>query len=338
MLTTKSEHYLEGQGTYTREREIIHNQIVHDLLKDIAPAPDKPLSIFLGGGSASGKTSISKMLVQSFKDEGEGVILIDSDYIKTKLPEYKELIRSSPEQAAAILHDESSDISEKLFDFAIQKKVNLIFDGTMKNAEKYSNLIQQVKAKDYSTSIVIADVPLAEAFRRAEIRFQIEKRRVPEEIIRYSHENVPRTFLQLKDKVDSFYLYDTSSRYPEQFYAQENKQLLVHKEERLSQFYSKGDIIQTQQKLIDILKLHEGLPISNNLTSETLNKTVNNFFIRKIDEGQTLYYHLAGGDQLQKLELRQYPFLTIEKKNMLLEQSMKINVSKSTSLNNSIEI
>ncbi|WP_375708485.1 zeta toxin family protein, partial [Paenibacillus albidus] len=132
--------------------------------------------------------------------------------------------------------------------------MNIIFDGTMKNTEKYERLIQGAKAENYNVSLVIADVPLQEAIKRAEIRFEIELRRVPQEIIVQSHKSVPNSFYRLKDQADSFYLYDTTHRHPELFYAKDEGKILVHNKERLEQFYDKGEVLHAKEKWVELDK------------------------------------------------------------------------------------
>lgn len=325
--TTKDMNFINGK--YADERVLIHDEILKKSLDDLQQAHEKPLVIFLGGGSASGKSSISKMLIQTFRDEGEDVILIDSDKIKTMLPEYKQLIERDPEHAAAVLHDESSDISEILYSRSLEKKVNILFDGTMKNAEKYERLIREARAQNYSVSAVIADVPLEEAYRRADIRFEIEKRRVPREVIKQSHEGVPRTFNQLKDKFDSFYLYDTSKRHPIPFYVKDDG-IQIEDEQRLAEFYAKaGNSIDYQKwiqpehskKLVDVLKMAKGLPDDNSLTAELLNRTVERYAITKINGKEVVSYSLKGCTEVSSIQLRSLPHLSAEAKNLLLDQA-----------------
>jgi predicted ABC-type ATPase len=137
------------------------------------------------------------------------------------------MVETDPKNAANRLHDESSDIATKMYEAGLRNKVNMILDGTMKNAEKYERFIQAARENGYSISVVIADVSLEKAYRRADIRYKIERRLVPREIIRESHRNVPLTFKRIQDKVDSFDLYDTTSRNPQPFYVKDHGKVLV---------------------------------------------------------------------------------------------------------------
>lgn len=229
-------------GNYSSERRKVHDQIFRELLNDLKPPGSQPAVIFLGGGVAAGKTSISKMLVESFKENKEDVLHIDADKIKTMLPEYKKLIQASPEDMAVKLHYESSDIATDLYGQALKQKLNVILDGTMKDLERYQGYIAQAQEQNYNISAIIVDVSIEEAMRRADIRYEIEKRRVPNEILRSSHQQVPLTFINIKDSLDSFYLYDTSNQHPQQFYVKYNGRVLVKNEERLAKFYEKSQL------------------------------------------------------------------------------------------------
>jgi cell filamentation protein len=283
-------------------------------------------AIYLGGGSASGKTSISQMLIQSFKDSNESVLLIDSDKIKTMLPEYETLVKRDPENMARQLHDESSDIASRLYQEGLDRSVNLILDGTMKNAEKYGRFIQEARASGYSVSTVIADVTLEEAFRRADIRFEIEQRLVPREVIQESHRNVPLTFKRLEDQLDSFYLYDTTNLHPQQFYVKDNGQILVKNEERLAQFYAKSEPQLEQLLLKDLLKKVDGLPSLHTkveLDSNILNREVIHHEIKRKGDGHTLSVQLKGDEKKLDIQMDPAPHLSPQLKDQLIEQATK---------------
>jgi fido (protein-threonine AMPylation protein)/predicted kinase len=320
--TTKDVFFRNGDYTATRTQ--VHENIVRQTLDALQPATEQPLVVFLGGGSASGKTSISQMMIQSFKDSNEHVLLIDSDKIKTMLPEYEQLVKRDPENMARQLHDESSDIATQMYKEALDRNLNIILDGTMKNAEKYERFIQAARSHDYSVSAVIADVPLEEAYRRADIRFEIEHRRVPREVIQESHRNVPLTFKRIEDQLDSFYLYDTVGRHPQQFYVKDNNQVLVKNDERLSQFFAKSE---AQPELLkDLLKRIDGMPSIWNkveLDPKRLNREVVSHAVEQKGDGQLLKVKLKGDAKETQIQMDPALHLSKELKNQMIDQAAK---------------
>jgi predicted ABC-type ATPase len=322
METTKVSFFKEGH--YTPKRQEVHEDIIRRSLTSLQPAAEQPLVIYLGGGSASGKTSISNMLVQSFQDAREHVLVIDSDKIKTMLPEYDRLLKEDPEKMAQALHDESSDIATRLYEECLKGRVNIILDGTMKSAEKYEGFIKVAREQQYSVSAVIADVPLEEAFKRAEIRYAIEKRRVPEDVIRLSHKSVPDTFKRLENQLDSFYLYDTTQLHPLQFYVKDNGQILVKNEERLNQFYAKADLQKEPVLLKDVIKQVDGMPSIYNdlvLDARVLNREVTNHHVQRVGGHQLLHVQLKGDPQKLMIQMDPVPYLPQKTKNQWIEQA-----------------
>lgn len=323
-------------GQYTQQRLEVHRTIIDELTKGLTPAVNKPIVIFMGGGTASGKSVLSRSLIQTFKDDKESLLVIDPDAIKSMLPEYKSLQERDPEKTASILHDESSDISEKLYASTLKDKVNIIFDGTMKNRGKYDRFIDIAKKEGYTVSAVLADVPLEEAYRRENIRFEAEKRRVPPEIIKQSHSQVPVTFHHIKDKLDSFYVYDTSERHPSQFYVKENNQIKIMSEERLIDFYAKGDLdgdqwvkLEKPVELKAIIKEAIGMPTGEQVTADLLRAPVQNYKIDVVNGREIVNFKLQDG-KMGRITLEKMPFLSQEKKNQILDQVSKGNMMSRT--------
>ncbi|MEC1305431.1 zeta toxin family protein [Lysinibacillus capsici] len=215
--STKSTYYINN--AYTSERLKLHDTIIKSLFKKSNSLPFEAL--LLGGGSASGKSFVGELLLEAFKEENLDVTYIDADEIKKYIPEYNELLETNDEyyikKAAAFVHDESSDIAEKLLNKCIDEKSNFIYDGTMKNLDKYQNLISTLRFFNYKIKGVIVDVPLETALERAQIRFQAEGRYVPHDVIIDSHKSVALTFSKLQDEFDEFVLYDNTKQPAEPF-------------------------------------------------------------------------------------------------------------------------
>lgn len=323
------EIYFEN-GKYLDSRKMLHEKIISDLTNQILPAVEQPLVIFLGGGSASGKTSISKLLLQSFANDQEQVIHIDSDAIKSALPEYIPFLQENPNTTASRLHEESSDVAEMLFTKSLEQKLNILLDGTMKSAGRAERLIEMARVHGYQVSAVIADVSLEEALNRAEKRYIIEQRRVPEHVIRESHQMVPVTVKQIENKVDSLYLYDTTERHPTQFLVKDHGEILLMNEDRLAEFYNKAVSKSTQdkwiqlkepQQLLEILKKGKGLPTGSQVTAELMNQNVTKYLYSNEKGYETLRYQLQGENAIGKIRLEAVPYLSPQSRNLFLDQA-----------------
>jgi len=248
--TTKTIYSYNGQ--YTDIRKQLHKKIISNIIK--SSHTENPTAILMGGGSASGKSFIAEMLINSYNQNNQSICYIDSDNIKNYIPEYKERLDSGNEyvirDAAAFVHDESSDISKMILDICIEKKLDFIYDGTMKNTEKYEKIIEKLRLSQYTIQGIIVDVPLKVAFERADIRFEAEGRKVPDEEIYASHKGVVRTFSLLQDRLDSFVIYDNTYQPATPFIIKESNEseIRVIDEKRLLEFYNKESISEYSGK------------------------------------------------------------------------------------------
>ncbi|MDA2491526.1 zeta toxin family protein [Bacillus cereus group sp. MYBK132-2] len=247
MKTTREKYAINGE--YTIERKLLHNEIIESFLKGQLQQEQEPEAILLGGGSAAGKSSIGELVIKGYKLQKQNMIWIDPDKIKEKIPEYQDAMGSedieSIKQAAFLVHDESSDITMKLLKICMKRKLNFMYDGTMKNEVKYIKLIQQLRQAGFSIKAIIVDVPIKVALERSNIRFKVTGRLVPEHIIEDSHMRVATTFSKIKDLIDCYTLYDNTGKEPEVFAFKESKRVeeIIVDESRNDQFYEKSVLV-----------------------------------------------------------------------------------------------
>ncbi len=100
----------------------------------------------------------------------------------------------------------------KLLKICMKRKINCMYDGTMKNEVKYKKLIQQLRLAGFSIKAIIVDVPIKVALERSNLRFKVTGRLVPQSIIEESHMKVATTFSKIKDLIDCYTLYDNTGR------------------------------------------------------------------------------------------------------------------------------
>ncbi|MCK1973268.1 zeta toxin family protein [Bacillus safensis] len=202
--TTKEQYHKRGE--YIKRRKALHQGIVQKFISQKGHNPELIglEAIILGGGSGAGKTSVLEDVIGE-----DGYVLVDADKIKEELREYRILKRQENPLASDIVHEESSDIATLLLNSTIEIPENLIYDGTMKNAEKYKPIIASLKANGYSVHIVVVDADVEVAVQRVLVR-NGEGRFVSEEMVRVSNKLVSKSFLELKDLVDSYTIYENS--------------------------------------------------------------------------------------------------------------------------------
>lgn len=208
-------------GEWSPERKKLHDKIVSDTMDHVKPVPpdQKPIAVIMMGGPGSGKSSMIRGLDKAdFVEVNADLVKSGEDArgrvpAKTGLPEYREAVAASARDAAAITHEESSELSKRIRDAAIDQNKNLIFDGTGNNINSYTQMINTLKAKGYEVTLMMPDLDLADGLERVRVRAEKEGRYVPDEVVKrdffkHTYATAPRNFEPLTKLVDNFQLFD----------------------------------------------------------------------------------------------------------------------------------
>lgn len=123
------EIYRSPDGNWSEERQKLHQQIIAKHFEGVSPV-ENPTVIYMGGGGASGK---STMLKTGQIGNFDNYVKVDPDKIKYELPEMNELIAKGDRMAAATVHEESSYLAREIGKIASAKKYNVVFDGVADN-------------------------------------------------------------------------------------------------------------------------------------------------------------------------------------------------------------
>lgn len=198
-ITSKSENSTNGE--YNPRRQELHNNIVNELTENKTPQP-KPIAVFFGGATASGKSR----LMDYVKDKGKNFVYINNDEIKKKLPEYKGT-------AAGYVHDESRDVTDAVQRKAISNRYNLILDSTLRNPEKTRISFEEAKKRGYEVVLLSNVVPLEISLNRAANRFlnpSEEGRYVPIDRIIREHDKTNKSQFELIKYADRGQIFDSN--------------------------------------------------------------------------------------------------------------------------------
>lgn len=129
--------HIDKNGRLTPEREAVHKKIIDDILSGKEPVEGQATMTMLGGGPAPGKSSVMNADTSNDKH----AITVDPDYIKTKLPGYKELSEKTSD-ATSIFHEESSALAKRLASVAYSKRWKSKV-GSRRYSEKYTQKLHR---------------------------------------------------------------------------------------------------------------------------------------------------------------------------------------------------
>lgn len=189
------------------ERQAYREQIINEYLSQGSTEPKsdgKPVAIVMMGGPASGKSTYR---VRAYGDE-PGYVTIDADDVKGKLPEYELAVANSDIYAAARAHEESSDIAKAVYRRALANRMNLIFDGTGKNANNYERMIRDLKDAGYEVRLMMPHIEAEDGIARVSARAEKSGRYVPDYILQEAYQAIPRNFFRLARQADEAILID----------------------------------------------------------------------------------------------------------------------------------
>lgn len=90
---------------------------------------DEPTLVVLGGQPGAGKSSIIDLIDERFNGN---VVVLNGDEFKPYYPGYKQLLKKDPDEASKIVQKYSNYAVDAIKQELMQRKYNLIIEGTMR--------------------------------------------------------------------------------------------------------------------------------------------------------------------------------------------------------------
>jgi predicted ABC-type ATPase len=212
-------------GVYNDDRQKFHKEVVDDYIK--GGSTTTGTSYFMGGAPATGKSSIinSGDVVLP-----KGILVVDSDAVKGKLPEYNEMINRKEPAAAARAHEESSTLSKSITKTAAKNGFDIVNDGV--GDGKYDSIVSKVKEQRDAGKKVVANYVTTDtevSLQRARQRGEKSGRVVPEQYIKDMHKEISNLVPKLaSNKVfDELRLYDNNGSKPKLIFEQKGTDIKV---------------------------------------------------------------------------------------------------------------
>ena len=190
-----------------------HRQkIVQYFVQDKSKNMKKPRLMLIFGLPGSGKNWALE------KKRGQDHVIINVDDCRALLPNYwKKIIEKNDtknEDWIRNFHSECSAIAQDIFKYALSHRMNIVWNGTGKNLEKYRDLMQRAKKENYTVELRYIWVPLSVARMRVNRRASMIGRIVPEEVIKIANDRIPATFKNLRVEADFARIYSNTVTSP----------------------------------------------------------------------------------------------------------------------------
>lgn len=204
--------HMDENGKLSPEREAVHKQIIDDMLKGKVPVEGQATMTMLGGGPASGKSSV----MSSNTSGDKHAVTVDPDAFKHKLPGFKEMAEKDP-NAASYYHEESSALAKRFSEVAYKENYNVIYDGTGDGSNgSVQKKIDAARANGYKVKATYVSIDTEEAVRRNQKRYDdaVAKgetpRLPPVDMVRATHTKCTDISVSMAAKFDSIEIYDNN--------------------------------------------------------------------------------------------------------------------------------
>lgn len=206
------EKHMDANGNLTPEREKVHKEIIDKLLEGKVGVEGQATMTMLGGGPASGKSS-----VMSADTSGDiHAVTVDPDTIKKMLPGFEEMAKVDT-NAAAFYHEESSALAKRFAEVAFSENYNVIYDGTGDGGfSSVQRKIDSAKEHGYRVEAKYVTIDTEEAVRRNQKRYDDAiaagkvPRLPPEETVRKTHAKVTDVAVKMAPQFDHIEVWDNN--------------------------------------------------------------------------------------------------------------------------------
>lgn len=191
---------------YHNSRVEMQDQLVEQFLGTAKDQGNEliPWVIFTAGAMGAGKGYIRDwMQAQGFLPV-ERFVVVDPDAIRQALPEWEDYAKNDPEKAGDHTQKEAGMIAEVLGYRALRDRLNVVFDGSLRNASWYKLYFQKLRHNFPGIRIMILHIVAdrEDTLKRAEERGRKTGRYVPRQTLVDSMEAVPKSIAELAPFAD----------------------------------------------------------------------------------------------------------------------------------------
>ena len=211
--------YMDAEGKLEMGRNAQHMLIIDKTLEGKVPEEGQATMTVLGGGPASGKSSVMSTKPE---DLDEHTIKVDPDEMKQALPNY-EVMAKYDDNTASYYHEESSALAKRLAGVAFSENYDVIYDGTGDGSRaSVEKKINQARENGYRVEgkYVTNDVETAVQLNQQRYQNAIDQGRparlVPEQYVRDTHRDVTDILVASAPKYDYTELWDNNGAKGEQ--------------------------------------------------------------------------------------------------------------------------
>lgn len=163
-----------------------------------------------GGGGGAGKSTILKLLSRLGRLDTSNAVLVNADEIKELIPEYMEIKDAGDGRAAALVHEESSQVTKQLLSRLLdpaRPRYDFTYDATLGHRASTLPLLTRFKQAGMKIHLIGVSIDPREAIIRAMLRGAGSGRWVPVQMLQDAHagfNGAVKEYLTLADRADIY--------------------------------------------------------------------------------------------------------------------------------------
>ena len=161
--------------TDERHEAIFQTRIRPKFIDASANRSDHPVAIILGGQPGAGKSGLLHLATARLQSEG-GVVVINGDDFRSYHPAYQRLQMTDPLNAARYTDHDSGRWVEKMIRAAMDERVNLVIESTMRRVEIFDYTSSALRDAVYRVEAHALAVPERLSWLGVHMRYEEMRR------------------------------------------------------------------------------------------------------------------------------------------------------------------
>jgi hypothetical protein len=182
---------------YSLDRQAMQDKLIDDVLNDCRHTELSPFPwvVFTAGPMGAGKGYVLDWMESQGYFPRKQFVSVDPDEIRRCLPEWEEYVAHDEQSAGGKTQKEASMLAELCVLCALQKRYNIVIDGSLRDATWYEGYFARLRKGFPGVRIAILHVsaPVESIKANVQKRFLVTGRMVPEDKMLLSIESVPRS-------------------------------------------------------------------------------------------------------------------------------------------------
>jgi hypothetical protein len=189
---------------------ILNTKIIPNELGKVESAQGRPRMFLLGGQPGAGKSGMTRSIKDSLEDpkdpKKKSAVTIDMDELRIYHPDYLKFVRENSDTAADRVQADASAWAAELYEEALKRRVNVIYDGTLAVASKAKDMVTAADKTGYAvevhvvaTSFEASQQGVRNRYEEALVAYKDDPKKnapprtVPDRIQRNAYDNIPGT-------------------------------------------------------------------------------------------------------------------------------------------------